>query len=513
MLTFVLRRIVASIFILLGATFIAYLLVSHAGNPLETAQGLPNPVQRAATIATITHTLNLDVNPVFRYFIWLKGVGGCVVGRCDFGVNIQQIPVNHQLSLALGATLKLILASVVLSIVFGIAIGIITALRQYSGLDYSVTLITFFFFSLPVIWIGIVLKDLFAIQFNTFLQKGAQISWATIIVTSVIVGIIAYALFGGELRRRLLTGLVAAAVTFGILYFVTVDQWLLNPSLGPVMIAIISVALALGCTVLTSGLSNRKSLYTGLTTVAVGVALWRPLQSYFYVGFNGFKLFVLFIIAILVGIGIGYLYGGDDRGLSARNGALVAFTTSFVIFVDRLFRAWHAYFTNSSINGRPIRTLGPSTPNIQGDFWIHTTDTLTHLILPTLTLMLISLATHSRFARASMLEVLNQDYIRTARSKGLTERTVVMRHALRNALIPMATVIAFDIAAVVGGAVLTETVFGWQAMGQLFQKGLIAHDPNPVMAFFLVGALIAVLANLFADLAYAALDPRIRVGA
>ena len=80
MLTFVIRRIVASIFILLGATFIAYILVANAGNPLETAQGLPNPAQRAQTIATITQTLNLNVNPVFRYFIWLKGVGGCVVG-------------------------------------------------------------------------------------------------------------------------------------------------------------------------------------------------------------------------------------------------------------------------------------------------------------------------------------------------------------------------------------------------------------------------------------------------
>jgi glutathione transport system permease protein len=140
-----------------------------------------------------------------------------------------------------------------------------------------------------------------------------------------------------------------------------------------------------------------------------------------------------------------------------------------------------------------------------------TTDTFTHLILPTITLMLISLATHSRFARASMLEVMNQDYIRTARSKGLTERTVVMRHAFRNALIPMATVVAFDIAGLIGGAVLTERVFGWKSMGSLFSNGLTNADPNPVMAFFVVGALIAVLANLLADIAYAALDPRIRL--
>ncbi len=110
-----------------------------------------------------------------------------------------------------------------------------------------------------------------------------------------------------------------------------------------------------------------------------------------------------------------------------------------------------------------------------------------------------------------MLEVMGQDYIRTARSKGLTERTVVMRHAFRNAMVPMATVVAFDISGLVGGAVLTETVFGWKSMGALFQNGLTQKDPYPIMAFFVVSALIAVLANLLADLAYAALDPRIRL--
>ncbi len=113
-------------------------------------------------------------------------------------------------------------------------------------------------------------------------------------------------------------------------------------------------------------------------------------------------------------------------------------------------RAWHSYIGKPGDRRSPDQDqpADHAQPEV-GDFWIQTTDTLTHLALPTITLMLISLATHSRFARASMLEVMNQDYIRTARSKGLTERTVIMRHAFRNALIPMATVVAFDIA---GGA-------------------------------------------------------------
>ncbi|MGI8418455.1 MAG: ABC transporter permease, partial [Nakamurella sp.] len=117
-----------------------------------------------------------------------------------------------------------------------------------------------------------------------------------------------------------------------------------------------------------------------------------------------------------------------------------------------------------------------------------------------------------RFARSSMLEVLNQDYIRTARAKGLTERTVIMRHAFRNSLIPITTIIAFDISGLLGGAVLTETVFSYKAMGRMFQQGLLQADPNPVMAFFLVNAVIVVIMNLVADIAYALLDPRIRVG-
>ena len=141
-----------------------------------------------------------------------------------------------------------------------------------------------------------------------------------------------------------------------------------------------------------------------------------------------------------------------------------------------------------------------------------TNDTFSHLILPTLALMLISVATYTRYSRASMLEVLNQDYIRTARAKGLTNRTVVVRHALRNALIPLATIVAIDIGGIIGGAVVTESVFEWEGMGRLFIDGLRGFDPNRVMAFFVVTGIFAVVFNLLADIVYAVLDPRIRLG-
>ena len=119
-----------------------------------------------------------------------------------------------------------------------------------------------------------------------------------------------------------------------------------------------------------------------------------------------------------------------------------------------------------------------------------TNDTFSHLVLPTLALMLISVATYTRYSRASMLEVLNQDYIRTARAKGLTNRTVVVRHAFRNALIPLATIVAFDISGIIGGAVITESVFEWEGMGRLFIDGSREFDPNRVMAFFVVTGML-----------------------
>ncbi len=126
-------------------------------------------------------------------------------------------------------------------------------------------------------------------------------------------------------------------------------------------------------------------------------------------------------------------------------------------------------------------------------------------------LLLVSFAVYTRYTRASMLEVMNQDYVRTARAKGLIESTVVTKHAFRNALIPVTTLMAFDFGAVIGGAVITETIFGWQGMGFMFITGLNEVDPAPVMAFFLVAGGSIVVFNMLADIAYAYLDPRIRV--
>jgi peptide/nickel transport system permease protein len=133
-----------------------------------------------------------------------------------------------------------------------------------------------------------------------------------------------------------------------------------------------------------------------------------------------------------------------------------------------------------------------------------------HMILPILSLSLISIAGYSRYVRTSMLEVINSDYIRTARAKGLVERRVVSLHALKNASLPLVTLIGLDVPLILAGAVVTETIFGWNGMGSLFIQSLTFND-SPVIVFFVLMVAVAVVAfQLLTDIAYAWLDPRVR---
>ncbi|MEX2628277.1 MAG: ABC transporter permease [Ilumatobacteraceae bacterium] len=130
--------------------------------------------------------------------------------------------------------------------------------------------------------------------------------------------------------------------------------------------------------------------------------------------------------------------------------------------------------------------------------------------LPVISLATLFVAADSRFGRAAMLEVVNSDYIRTARAKGLSERRVIWRHALRNALIPLVTLWALNFSALLGGSVVTESVFSWPGLGQILIPALQRPDLDMVMGIVIFTAIITVMFNLFADLLYGVLDPRIR---
>lgn len=224
----------------------------------------------------------------------------------------------------------------------------------------------------------------------------------------------------------------------------------------------------------------------------------------------------MLLFVALVGIALmgSILFNQIDRGPIIRTNVITVTIIGLLIVVDKLMQAWRPYIQSDDINYRPISTFGQSTSWLnEVPFWVRFLDIVLHMILPTIALTLISFAGYIRFSRGTLLEVLNQDYIRTARAKGLNERTVIMRHAFRNTMIPLTTIMVTDIAAIVGGAIITEQVFGWYGMGTLFNKAITSFDLNLLMGVILFLSTLAILANLIADLLYSVLDPRIRVGA
>lgn len=507
---FLVRRLSSSVVILLGATYIMYLLTAYSGNPLEDlAQS--NARNKEELIARRIEILDLDVPPYLRYFLWLGGVLKLFVGQIDLGQNINGQDVGELLASAAVSTLTLVTTATILSIFLGVTVGIATALRQYSRFDYTVTFFAFLFFSLPVFWVAVLLKQYGAIGFNDFLQN-PEIPPLWLALISIFSGVLWVGVIGGNRKKNLQVFLIAASVTATTLITLLLTNWFKEPGIGMFTGLILGVGAALAITALSTGLSNLRARNASLVVVGIGMVLWIPFNLISLM-VSGPLFIVLAVITVLVGIAVGWFMGGEDRAPVARTSAITAFVMGAIIAIDRFMQAWKPYTDSSFISGRPIATIGSETPNLVGSFWVEGLDSFTHLLLPTIALLLIGFAGYTRYARASLLEVMNQDYIRTARAKGLTERTVIMRHGFRNALIPITTLVAFDFAAVIGGAVITERVFAWSGMGNLFISALSRVDLNPVMGFFLITGTLAIFFNIVADVLYTLLDPRIRVNA
>jgi peptide/nickel transport system permease protein len=167
------------------------------------------------------------------------------------------------------------------------------------------------------------------------------------------------------------------------------------------------------------------------------------------------------------------------------------------------------YFFGVKLNWLPIsglHTLGYESYSWFGRLW----DLTKHLILPICVASFGSFAGVSRYMRSAMLQVIGQDYITTARAKGLSERVVIWKHALRNALLPLITLLGFSIPGLIGGSVIFETIFAIPGMGQLFYQGVMSRDYPVVMGILVIGAFLTLLGNLIADISYAVADPRIR---
>jgi ABC-type dipeptide/oligopeptide/nickel transport system permease component len=216
------------------------------------------------------------------------------------------------------------------------------------------------------------------------------------------------------------------------------------------------------------------------------------------------------LLAVLIAVGIGVysalrqysVFDYSATTLSFVGLALPVFWLALMLQVGVVYlKDWTGY------NIFPIASLSSVDPGSGIHFWI---DRAHHLVLPVIVLMVASVATYSRFMRASMLEVINSDYVRTARAKGLTEQKVTMKHAFRNALIPLVTLVALNFGALLGGAIATETVFSLDGMGLYYITALGQNDPYPVMAWLMITATMIIIFNLLADIAYGYLDPRVR---
>jgi peptide/nickel transport system permease protein len=322
MLTFVVRRILLSIPLLLLISIILFGILSQApGGPLTPY--LQNPHITEADIVRLKHNLGLDQPVPIQYLHWLNQV---VHGDFGYSTSNSQTVTEAMLDRA-PATLELMGTALTLAIVFGVFFGILSAIKQYSWVDYLITTFAFFGQSMPVFWFALMMQLIFSVT-----------------------------------------------------------------------------------------------------------------------GFTGF----------------GYHIALPSAGIA----------------------------TNSD----------------SFDFG----DRLQHLILPSIVLAVLYLAQFSRFMRSSMLEVIHSDYIRTATSKGLARPYVVMRHAFRNALIPLVTIIALTLPDLVGGAIVTETIFAWPGNGRMFFNALGQFDFALLMGILCLSALLVVLSNLLADVCYAWLDPRVK---
>jgi peptide/nickel transport system permease protein len=215
------------------------------------------------------------------------------------------------------------------------------------------------------------------------------------------------------------------------------------------------------------------------------------------------------LIALLLGIGIG-VYSALRQYSIFDYGATTFSFLGFAMPVFWLALMLQILFTNLFLKWdvRIFYTSGLSSEDVHGFHFL--VDRLQHLAIPVMTLTVLSIAQYSRFMRASMLEVVNSDYVRTARAKGLPEPKVTLRHAFRNALIPLVTVSALNFGGLIGGAVITETIFQLDGMGPYFINNLLSQDAYAVMAWLMVTATAVILFNLVADVAYGYIDPRIR---
>lgn len=216
-------------------------------------------------------------------------------------------------------------------------------------------------------------------------------------------------------------------------------------------------------------------------------------------------VFTAQVLALFIGVLLGVISARRPNGITSH------FVTILALFGYSAPVFWTGILLliGFSLNVHWFPVAGMRDVTISGGFWVHFLDIVRHLVLPVITLGSIFLALYSRLCRATMLEVLGSDYIRTAKAKGLSDHEVVYKHALKNSLSPVITLAGLQFSAVISGAVLVETVFSWPGLGTLAFQSIIARDTPTILGILFFSALVVIVGNLLTDLVLRLIDPRI----
>ena len=250
----------------------------------------------------------------------------------------------------------------------------------------------------------------------------------------------------------------------------------------------------------------RGDFGTTVTGQPVAAELWRR------IGVSLRLVLIGSVIGTVLGVVVGAWGAVRQYRLSDRTITLASLLIiSAPTFVIANLLILGALKVNSILGVQLFEYTGETSADAVGGWWDQFVDRAQHLVLPTFTLALTAIAGFSRYQRNAMLDVLGQDFIRTARAKGLTRRQALFRHGLRTALIPMATLFAYSVGGLFTGAVFVEKIFGWHGMGEWVVQGITTQDTNIVVAITVFTGVTILLAGLLSDIIYAALDPRVRV--
>lgn len=244
---------------------------------------------------------------------------------------------------------------------------------------------------------------------------------------------------------------------------------------------------------------NLGTSFTDNQSVASDIGSRLPATLELFIAALGFALIISIIFGVVAAV---RQYSLTDYSLTLLSYLGISLPVFwFALILQQIF----------GVQLRMLPIFGQSSPDTTGfNFFDHILDYAVHLILPMIVLSILFIAGWTRYLRSSMLDTVGQDYVRTARSKGLSSGRIFFRHALRNALIPFITVVAIDFGGIASGALITETVFAWPGIGYLFFDALSDRDYPVLIALLLFAAVSVITFNLIADILYAVVDPRIR---